>query len=418
MRVYKFGGASVKNADAVINIKEIIKSPENNLVILISAMDKTTNSLEKVWELYINNDTTGSMKELDKIIVFHEEIYTKLNLKSDSVFTSHFNALFKELKSFLSAPNSKNQAYSYDQIVSYGELFSTLIISNYLNANGIENKWLDARELIHTSSHHQEARVGWEKSKEYILAKTKDQKTIFITQGFIGSDDNKNTTTLGREGSDYSAAIFAWALEAKELVIWKDVPGLLNADPKVFKETQKIDHISYKEAIELSYYGASVIHPKTIKPLQNKGIPLTIRSFIDYTSKGSEINNMGGKDDAVTSFIYKPNQVLISISPKDFSFILEDHMSELFGIFSKAGLKVHLMQNSALSFSVCAHIKTPLISNLIDLLSEKYLVKYNEQVDLLTIRHYQNFNLPEFLAKKEILLEQRSRSTIRYVLKK
>ena len=418
MRVYKFGGASVKNADAVINIKEIIKSPENNLVILISAMDKTTNSLEKVWELYINYDTINSIKELDKTILFHEEIYTKLNLKSDSIFTSHFNALVKELKSFLSAPNSKNQAYSYDQIVSYGELFSTLIISTYLNANGIENKWLDARELIYTSSHHQEARVSWEKSKQQILSKTKNQQSIFITQGFIGSDENKNTTTLGREGSDYSAAIFAWALEAKELVIWKDVPGLLNADPKVFKETQKIDHISYKEAIELSYYGASVIHPKTIKPLQNKGIPLTIRSFIDYTSKGSKINNIGVKDDAVTSFIYKPNQVLISISPKDFSFILEDHMSELFGIFSKAGLKVHLMQNSALSFSVCAHIKTPLISNLIDLLSEKYLVKYNEQVDLLTIRHYQNFNLPGFLAEKEILLEQRSRSTIRYVLKK
>ncbi|MBM76983.1 MAG: aspartate kinase [Crocinitomicaceae bacterium] len=418
MRVYKFGGASVKNADAVINIKEIIKSPETNLVILISAMDKTTNNLEKVWELYINNYTTGSMKELDKTIVFHEEIYTKLNLKSNAVFISNFNALVKEIKAFLCAPNSKNHAYCYDQIVSYGELFSTLIISTYLNANGIKNKWLDARELIHTSSHHQEGRVSWEKSKQQILSKTKNQNTIFITQGFIGSDQNKNTTTLGREGSDYSAAIFAWALEAKELVIWKDVPGLLNADPKVFKETQKIDHISYKEAIELSYYGASVIHPKTIKPLQNKGIPLTIRSFIDFTSKGSEINNMGGKDDAVTSFIYKPNQVLISISPKDFSFILEDHMSELFGIFSKAGLKVHLMQNSALSFSVCAYIKTPLISNLIDRLSEKYLVKYNEQVDLLTIRHYQNFNLPEFLAEKEILLEQRSRSTIRYVLKK
>jgi aspartate kinase len=418
MRVYKFGGASVKNADAVINIKEIIKSPENNLVILISAMDKTTNSLEKVWELHINNDTIRSIKELNKTILFHEEIYTKLNLKSDSIFTSHFNALVKALKSFLSAPNSKNHAYSYDQIVSYGELFSTLIISTYLNANGIENKWLDARELIHTTSHHQEARVSWEKSKQQISSITKNQKSIFITQGFIGSDQNKNTTTLGREGSDYSAAIFAWALNAKELVIWKDVPGLLNADPKVFENTRKIDHISYKEAIELSYYGASVIHPKTIKPLQNKSIPLTIRSFINYEEKGSEINKYGGKDEAVTSLIYKPNQVLISISPKDYSFILEDHMSELFGIFAKTGLKVHLMQNSALSFSVCAHIKSPLIPVLIEKLDEKYLVKYNEQVDLLTIRHYQENKLPEFLAEKEILIEQRSRSTIRYVLKK
>ena len=418
MRVYKFGGASVKNADAVINIKDIIKSPENNLVILISAMDKTTNNLEKVWEFYINNDTTNSIKELDKAILFHEKIYTKLNLKSNSVFTSHFNTLVKDLNFFISAPISKSQAYSYDQIVSYGELFSTLIISTYLNANGIENKWLDARELIHTSSHHQEARVGWEKSKQQILSKTKNQQSIFITQGFIGSDQNKNTTTLGREGSDYSAAIFAWALEAKELVIWKDVPGLLNADPKVFKDTQKLDHISYKEAIELSYYGASVIHPKTIKPLQNKSIPLTIRSFINHQEKGSKINKHGGKDDAVTSLIYKPNQILISISPKDFSFILEDHMSELFGIFAQSGLKVHLMQNSALSFSVCAHIKSALVPILVEKLDEKYLVKYNEEVDLLTIRHYQDNKLPEFLAKKEILIEQRSRSTIRYVLKK
>jgi aspartate kinase len=418
MRVYKFGGASVKTADAVFNIKEIIKSPANNLIVLVSAMDKTTNNLEKVWELYIDNDKSNSIKELDKTILFHQDIYTQLKLKPNTYFISYFNALVSELKAFIHNPKNNNHAFSYDQIVSYGELFSTWIISNYLNDNGIKNTWLDARQLIHTSSHHQEGRVSWEKSKQQILSKISANKSIYISQGFIGSDDKQNTTTLGREGSDYSAAIFAWAVNAKELVIWKDVPGLLNADPKVFKDTKKIDHISYKEAIELSYYGASVIHPKTIKPLQNKSIPLTIRSFINHKEKGSEINKHGVKDDAVTSFIYKPNQVLISISPKDFSFILEDHMSELFGIFSQTGLKVHLMQNSALSFSVCAHIKSPLISILIEKLAEKYLVKYNEQVDLLTIRHYQDNKLPVFLSKKEILIEQRSRSTIRYVLKK
>jgi len=418
MRVYKFGGASVKNADAVINIKEIIKSPTKHLVVLISAMDKTTNNLEKVWEFYINNDKPSSLIELEKTILFHKDIYNHLKLKNNTFFTSYFNSLVEQIKSFISQPNNGNHAYCYDQIVSYGELFSTWIISNYLNANGIKNVWLDARELIHTSNHYQEGRVNWEKSKQQILSKTTSDETVYISQGFIGSDDKNYTTTLGREGSDYSAAIFAWALNAKELVIWKDVPGLLNADPKVFKDTQKIDHISYKEAIELSYYGASVIHPKTIKPLQNKSIPLTIRSFLNHDEKGSEINKYGGKDESVTSLIYKPNQVLISISPKDYSFILEDHMSELFGIFAQTGLKVHLMQNSALSFSVCAHIKTPLIPVLIEKLDEKYLVKYNEQVDLLTIRHYQDNKLPEFLAEKEILIEQRSRSTIRYVLKK
>ena len=418
MRIFKFGGASVKDAKSVVNLKSILENHKSELVVIFSAMGKTTNHLEQVWKLYSEGRTEFAVNKSSQIISFHQNIYTELGLNKNTVFINLFNEIANGLTLFIKENNTENRALSYDKIVSYGELFSTTILSNYLTKNKINNQWLDARNLIKTSSHFQEARVNWESSKKAIKESVTDINKIYISQGFIGANADGQTTTLGREGSDYSAAIFAWALNASEIVIWKDVSGLLNADPKLFDSTVQLRKISYKEAIELSYLGASVIHPKTIKPLQNKGIPLTIRSFVDTNAQGSTIHLNGENDNDVPSYIFKPNQILLSITTKDYSFIFEDHISDLFKIFSENGLKVHLMQNSALSFSICGHIKSPLFTSLISALSEKYLVKYNERVDLLTVRHYQKFDLPKLVANQEILIQQRSRSTIRYVLRK
>lgn len=418
MRVFKFGGASVVDAKSVENLKKIITQEGEDLVIIVSAMGKSTNKLEAIWEAKINEENEKADIQLNDLIKYHENIYTKLSLADDQSFLKQFHALLQELNIFLKTNYPHDVSFYYDQIVCYGELFSTSIISSYLNKEGIKNTWLDARKLIKTSDHFQEARVNWGKSKKLIQEEISDLNKTYISQGFIGSNSTNQTTTLGREGSDYSAAIFAWAINASEVVIWKDVKGLLNADPKLFENTIQLKNISFKEAIELSYLGASVIHPKTIKPLQNKGIPLIIKSFLDLNQEGSSIQDKSANDNSVPSYIYKPNQILLSISTKDYSFIFEDHLSDLFRLFAENGLKVHLMQNSALSFSVCGFIKIALIPRLLEALSLKYLVKYNERVDLLTIRHYQDFKLPKLVEKQEVLLEQRSRSTIRYVLKK
>ena len=418
MKVYKFGGASVKDANAVRNLYSLIKDENSELIVVVSAMGKTTNRLEHIWEKCISQKQKNAIHELDKLSLFHSEIINNLNLSQDEKLDVKLKSYVNELKEIIKNYKNENHAFIYDQIVSFGELFSTTIISHFLHQNGKNNTWLDARKLIVTSDHFQEARVNWDKSQKNIHESISNQGKVYITQGFIGANKDGQTTTLGREGSDYSAAIFAWSVNANEVVIWKDVSGLLNADPKLFKETEQLFKISFKEAIELSYLGASVIHPKTIKPLQNKGIPLSIRSFLNDSQKGSVISNNGENDRDIPSFIFKPNQLLISISTKDYSFIFEDHISELFRLFAEVGLKVHLMQNSALNFSICGHIKTPLLPKLLSSLNEKYVVKYNEKVDLLSIRHYKDLELPEIVKNQEILIQQRSRSTIRYVFKK
>lgn len=418
MKVYKFGGASVKDADAVRNLYSLIKDDNSELIVVVSAMGKTTNRLEHIWEKCIAQEQHSAILELDKLSLFHSEIIHHLNLSQDEKLNVKVRSYKNEIKEIIKNFKHENHAFLYDQIVSYGELFSTTIISHFLHQNGKNNTWLDARKLIVTSNHFQEARVNWDESKKNIHKSISNRSEVYITQGFIGANKNGQTTTLGREGSDYSAAILAWSVDANEVVIWKDVSGLLNADPKLFKETKQLFNISFKEAIELSYLGASVIHPKTIKPLQNKGIPLSIRSFLNDSHKGSIISNNGENDRDIPSFIFKPNQLLISISTKDYSFIFEDHISELFRLFAEVGLKVHLMQNSALNFSICGHIKTPLLPKLLSSLNEKYMVRYNEKVDLLSIRHYKDFELPEIVKNQEILIQQRSRSTIRYVFKK
>ena len=432
MKVFKFGGASVKDADAIRNMVDIVQSYEGPLFIVVSAIGKTTNAMETLWTAYVHRDQQGVKQALNDLYTFHHNIIDSLDGYGQRQISSAFKESYHQLEQYLTKEPSDNIALEYDQIVSYGELWSTIIVRGFLYYSGEPSMTLDARKLIRTSDHYQEGRVDWDKTQELVPKEVesarrfwryhhqtsdKDQLKCLITQGFIGHTNTGMTTTLGREGSDFTAAILAWALDAEEVLIWKDVPGLLNADPKKFDDTFKIDQISYREAIELSYFGASIIHPKTLKPLQNKNIPLKIKSFVDPTADGTIIHSDEQFDDVQSSYIYKKNQMLFTISPTDFSFIMEDHISVIFNIFSKHGVKVHLMQNSALNFSVCADVKPTMCEGLIEELSENFLVRYNEDVDLFTVRHYQTLELPEKFKHKTVLIEQRSRSTLRYVLR-
>ena len=416
INIFKFGGASVKNSDAIINLKKIVSQNKEGLtVIVVSAIDKTTNQLEKIWKSYLSNDVDSAIEKTNNCIDFHNEIIDHLLLNKDEDFVALFNSLSNELKRYLSN-NKEDNELSYSKIVSYGELWSTCIVSSYLNKKGLLNDWVDARKIIKTKSNFTESEIDWPKTNE-IINQTIDKQKLHVTQGFIASNSNKDTTTLGREGSDFSASIIGTCLDVDEVVIWKDVDGLLNADPKWFDNTKVLKNISYKEAIELSYLGASVIHPNTVKPLQNKNINLRIKSFLVPSKKGTLISKNGQNDREIPSIIYKPNQILLSINTNDFSFIFEEHISEIFSIFFKSGFKVHLMQNSALSFSVCGVISNFKLNRLIKDLQKNYKVKYNEKVDLLTIRHYDSLEVPDFLKSKEVVIQQRSRSTIRFVFK-
>ena len=416
-KIFKFGGASIKSTEAIINLKNIVLTNEIGLsVIVVSAIDKTTNKLEEVYKYFISGDQKSALQKTRNCIDTHCKIIEGLSLHNNNQFKKHFNSLTGELLNFIGTNKEIDKEQCYSKIVSYGELWSTSIISYYLIAEGINNQWLDARKVIKTTGSFIEGKVNWQACSKQIKNSCSND-IISVTQGFIASNSKNEVTTLGREGSDFSAAIFAWCLESQEVLIWKDVEGLLNADPKWFKDTEVLSRISFKEAIELSYLGASVIHPNTIKPLQNKNINLRIKSFLNSSCRGTLISKIGDNDREIPSFIYKPNQILFSISTKDYSYIFEEHISEIFGIFSNHGFKVHLMQNSALSFSVCGTINNYELSNLINVLQENYKVRFNEKVDLLTVRHYNNTKLPDFLISKEVILSQKTRNTLRFILK-
>ncbi|NVO03424.1 MAG: aspartate kinase, partial [Bacteroidetes bacterium] len=370
MKVFKFGGASVKDANAVKNVASILKKySENEIIVVVSAMAKTTNALELLTEYFCTQNSKKSL-QFEEIKKFHFEIIDQLFSDKNHEAFSDVNLLFDKLNSYIYNEKIGTFDFEYDQIVSFGEIISTKIISHYLNFSGVSNKWIDIREFIKTDNSFREGKVDWQKTSELIKTKliksfgSENSQKIGITQGFIGSNSDGFTTTLGREGSDYTAAIIAYSLGAENVTIWKDVPGILNADPKYFDETQKLDAISYLEAIELSYYGATILHPKTIKPLQNLGIPLDVKSFVNPEAEGTIISSLTKSDSLIPSFIFKINQVLISISPRDFSFIAEENLSEIFNVFVKHNVKIHLMLNSAVSFSVCIDfdkIKLPLL---------------------------------------------------------
>jgi aspartate kinase len=418
MQVFKFGGASVKDAAGVKNLAKIVQQyPVTNLLIVVSAMGQTTNKLEELTWAYIKGDENAHQL-FDKIKAFHFQLINELfDDPKNPVFDEVANT-FVEIEWLLEEEASDAPDYLYDQIVSIGELVSTKIVAAYLNLVGTFTIWVDARSYIKTDNNYRDAHVIWEKTEQEINKHLPSflDKGIVLTQGFIGGTSENFTSTLGRDGSDYSAAIFCASLNAESMTIWKDVPGVLNADPKWFDETEKIPQLSYHEAIELTYYGATVIHPKTIKPIQNKGIPLHVRSFIEPELKGTSITNMGSPLP-VPSFIFKVNQVLISIFPKDFSFIIEEHLSDIFNVFHKNKIKVNTMLNSAISFSVSVNYDENKLKQLIADLSDTFKVKYNTGLELVTIRHYNQQTIDRVTVNKEVLLEVKSRHTCQMVMK-
>jgi aspartate kinase len=424
MKVFKFGGASVKNADAVKNIITILERfPNDKLVVVISAMGKSTNALEEYNEAcFLQNPNAA--QHLQRLQQYHREIMDELFESSNHAVYQDIQHIIDTLKGFMqSAPWASYDA-QYDAVVSCGELISTKIVSHYLNDQQVNNQWFDARELIQTDSTYREGKVDWKLTSflvnrtlmPYMSSSDKAQR-IAITQGFIAGTIDSNTTTLGREGSDYSGAILAYCCDAEAMSIWKDVPGVLNADPKYFDDTERLPVISYREAIELAYYGASVIHPKTIKPLQNKQIPLFVKSFVSPDDPGTQIQEAIDYDHLIPSYIFKIDQVLLSIAPRDFSFIDEDNLSCIFGLFAQHGIKLHLMQNSAISFSVCSDNKHRELPTLIEELQKAFIVKYNEGLELITVRHYTEETIAHLIEEKEVLLLQKGRATARLVVK-
>ena len=415
MKIFKFGGASVRDAVSVKNVAEILKLfPDENLVVVISAMGKTTNALEKlaIAYYYKKDDQQPLLAEIKK---FHFDIISQLFPNQTHPVYTELNNAFVELDWAVEGDPEQSFSHEYDQIVSVGELISTRIVSAYLNEIGLKNKWEDARDYIKTNNTYREGKVDWDLTLELSKPLFTGER-IKITQGFIGGTSENYTTTLGREGSDYTAAILAYCGNAQDVTIWKDVPGVLNADPKWFDETKLIEQLSYHDAIELAYYGATVIHPKTIKPLQNKNIPLYVRSFIHPKEKGTVINDLQSQLP-VPCFIFKVDQVLLSISPKDFSFIVEENLSDIFKLFSEHGIKINTMQNSAISFSICVDIHEQKLPQLLNLLQGQYRVLYNRGVELVTIRYYDQATIDRVTLHKTILLEVKSRYTVQLVVK-
>ena len=415
MKIYKFGGASVKDAEGVRTILQLLKTVGyQDTLIVVSAMGKTTNAMELVVDHYFKNPKALSQALLE-VKKQHLDIVQVLFQPQEAVFDA-VDKLFDSLTNFLTTNKSTHYSFVYDQVVSYGELISTQIIAHYFAAEGLPCQWLDARTCIKTDTYYRDANLDWDATTKAIQEKIPNN-TLVITQGFIGSDDNNFTTTLGREGSDYSAAIFGYALNATSVTIWKDVPGVLNADPRHFDNTTLLHQISYREAIELAFYGASVIHPKTLQPLQRKEIPLYVKSFENPTADGTAV--MKGKTlvPHTPCFILKKQQVLLRLSSLDFSFIVEDNISAIFALLHEYQMRVELLQNSAISFSVCINNKYGRLKELVTALRARFKVEVAEGVDLYTIRHFdreaihriKNYDRP-------ILLEQRTQETAQFVL--
>ena len=420
MKVFKFGGASVKDADGVRNITSVLrKYNQEKLVVVVSAMGKTTNALEKVVDAWFYK-TSDPFTLLEEIKSFHYKILADLFPLNHPVY-AEVNNTFVEIEWAIEEEAHRDFDFEYDQIVSVGELLSTKIVSAWLNYSKVQNAWIDVRDFLHTDNTYREGKVNWllteRLAKEQLLPFFNLNKNgIIVTQGFIGGTSENYTTTLGREGSDYTAAIIAYVLDAECVTIWKDVPGVLNADPKWFDDTVMLEQLSYHDAIELAYYGANVIHPKTIKPLQNKHIPLFVKSFVYPESKGTIINAFEN-ELPVPSFIFKMNQALISIKPRDFSFIVEENLRDIFNVFARHRLKINVMQNSAVSFSVSIDDGEKKIPALIDELMKEFHVLYNQNLELITIRHYDQFTIDRVITGKEVLLELKTRNTIQMVVK-
>ncbi len=416
MKIFKFGGASVKDADGIKNVYDVLqKAGYEDVLLVVSAMGKTTNALEVVIKNYFDKspELSSSVQEIKK---YHNQILLDLFEDDNHPVFASVNEQFSDLEYFLAHNKSPNYNFVYDQIVSYGELISTNILSHFMNFMNIKTQWLDVRNFVKTNANYRDAEVDWDLTQKNI-AKNIAPKILNITQGFLGSDENNFTTTLGREGSDYTAAIFAYCLNAESVTIWKDVPGVMNADPRYFENASLLNQISYREAIELAFYGASVIHPKTFQPLQKKEIPLFVKSFINPLLKGTSVSKGVDLEPYLPCFIVKRNQLLISLSSIDFSFIMEENISEIFGLFHEYKIKVNLIQNSAISFSVCVEDKFDNFKELNAILSKKFKVDSEENVTLYTIRHFNDAAAQTVEKDKTVLLKQVSRETMQIVTK-
>jgi aspartate kinase len=422
IKIFKFGGASVKDAVAVKNVGSIITEykGDDNLVVIVSAMGKTTNALEVLVKLGFNKQEFEA--EWKQLLDFHLNIIEGL-FEDKTKIVGEVMQIFEEIKIILSSYNANEYNYLYDQVVSLGEVISTRIVAAYCNSVGVNAEFKDARGLIKTDNTYREGKVNWNVT-EYLIHQSIDpifsadggKSKVIVTQGFIGQSSEGNTTTLGREGSDYTAAIFAYSLNASEVTIWKDVPGVLNADPKYFDDAQILNQLSYTDAIELAYYGATVIHPKTIKPLENKKIPLRVKSFVNPQGAGTVINQKESLS-ALPTFIFKVNQALVSISPKDFSFMVEENLHDIFGLLAKYRIKVNLMQHSALSFQLCVDNDIDKVTQFYMELEKGFNLQLEENLELITVRNYNQSTVDRMLAGKKLLVEQKNSHTVRLVVK-
>ena len=416
MRVFKFGGASVKDAEGVKNLASVLKTTGyGDTLVVVSAMGKTTNAMELVIKNYFENKIELQSSVHD-VIKYHNEILIDLFDNERHEVFSAVKTLFDELTVFFKSNKSPDYNYVYDQTIGFGELISTTIISHYLNEIGLKNNWLDVRDYIKTDNYYRRANVNWELTQDNI-ASSFNTSILNITQGFLGSDANNFTTTLGREGSDYTAAIFAYCLNANSVTIWKDVPGVLNADPRYFENAQLLKQISYREAIELAFYGASVIHPKTLQPLQRKEIPLYVKSFLNPKADGTCVSKGKAIEPEIPCFIVKKNQILISLSSLDFSYIVEENISEIFSLLHLYKMKVDVIQNSAISFSVCIDNIYNNRNKLLQHLKAKFNVTCHDDVSLYTIRHYNDTAIKELEKDKTVLLKQLTQGTVQIVTK-
>ena len=418
MEVFKFGGASVRDAEAIRNVGKILQMTEHRpLAIVVSAMGKTTNALEDIIRTHYNQPENLSMM-VSKLKKYHEDIASSLLPDNEKQILADLHDLWVELNWILEEEPHPDYNYHYDQIIVFGELASTKIVSAYLHSQQIQHEWMDARGFIKTDSGFREARIQWDTTQTAIdtLVKPALQKNgMILTQGFIGSTANNESTTLGREGSDYTAAILAYTLNAESVTIWKDVPGIMTGDPKRFEKVIRLEEISYHEAIEMTYYGAKVIHPKTIKPLQNKQIPLYVRPFDNPSLFGTKISSME------TNFlppiiVFEPDQVLFQIATKDFSFVAEEHISVIFDHIASHRIKVNLMRNTAVSFMICVKNEADKLERLTDDLERLFHLNMVENLDLITVRHANQGMLEQLRKGKEIILEEQFGDTIQMVV--
>jgi len=416
MKIFKFGGASIKDAEGVKNLVKVVQqhSSENTLVV-ISAMGKMTNAFEALIDAYFYKQDALQAKR-NQVESFHRNMMDELFEKENEIYLQ-VNTLFEELDWFLNRNTSQRYNYVYDQIICFGELLSTRIVSSYLKTAQIENNWLDVRNYIKTDSNYRDAKVNWTLTQQ-IITKKVAMHQLNVTQGFLAGNDTENTTTLGREGSDYTAGIFAYCLNAESVTIWKDVAGVLNADPRVFDETTLLEQISYEEAIEMAFYGASVIHPKTIQPLQSKEIPLYVKSFLNPTAQGTKVSKGAALVPYIPCFIVKKNQVFVSISANDFSFMVENNLSYIFKKLHDYKLKVNLIQNSAISFSICIDNKFGNFDAFFTALKNEFKIEYQKDVDVYTIRHFNTKTKDTITKLGKTLLSQTNKETIQIVLKK